>query len=171
MSDEESMMPSLYEFFSIECNFDIIKEFINSRKSRTNKLSFGLLDWFNVNYAKEYGVEYTLTRMGRERTVYVWQAYNAALDGYGKERFDPFARGKSRGGAITLANDKGESVTSTLRQLNYFRRIIQSCQAIVNSCKNTENMAARNRLRLFTDINSLGCFLCRNLLLLLTLLQ
>ena len=57
MSDEESMMPSLYEFFSIECNFDIIKEFINSRKSRTNKLSFGLLDWFNVNYAKEYGVD------------------------------------------------------------------------------------------------------------------
>jgi hypothetical protein len=126
MSDEESMMPSLYDFFNIDCNFEIIKEFINSRKSRTNKLSFGLLDWFNVNYAKEYGVEYTLTRMGKERSVYVWQAYNAALDGYGKERFDPFARGKSRGGAITLANEKGESVTSTLRQLNYFRWAIEN---------------------------------------------
>ncbi len=66
-----------------------------------------------------------MTRMGRQKTIYVWQAYNAALDGYGKERFDPFARGKSKGGAITLTNDKDESVTTTLRQLNYFRWAIE----------------------------------------------
>lgn len=125
LSDEESMMPSLNDFFSIEYNFEILKEFINSRKSRTNKLSFGLLDWFNVNYAKQYGVEYTLTKVGRKKSVYVWQAYNAALDGYGKERFDPFARGKAKGGAITLTNDAGDSVTTTLRQLNYFRWAIE----------------------------------------------
>lgn len=126
MSDEESMMPSLRDFFSVEYNFEILKEFMNSRKARTNKLSFGLLDWFNVNYSKQYGVEYTLVKMGRKRTIYVWQAYNAALDGYGKERFDPFARGKSKGGAITLTNDKNESVTTTLRQLNYFRWAIEN---------------------------------------------
>ena len=121
LSNEESMMPSLNDFFSIDHNFGILKEFINSRKSRTNKLSFGLLDWFNVNYAKQYGVEYTLTKVGRKKVIYVWQAYNAALDGWGKELFDPFARGKKKGGAITLTNDAGESVTTTLRQLNYFR--------------------------------------------------
>lgn len=126
LSDEDSMMPSLRDFFSVEYNFDILKEFINSRKPRTNKLSFGLLDWFNVNYSKEYGVEYSLTKLGRKRTIYVWQAYNAALDGYGKERFDPFARGKSKGGAIVMTNDKGESVTTTLRQLNYFRWAIEN---------------------------------------------
>lgn len=126
LSNEESMMPSLRDFFSVEYNFDILKEFINSRKPRANKLSFGLLDWFNVNYSKQYGVEYTLTKLGRKRTIYVWQAYNAALDGYGKELFDPFARGKSKGGAITLTNDKGESVTTTLRQLNYFRWAIEN---------------------------------------------
>jgi len=125
LSDEDSMMPSLRDFFSVEYNFDILKEFINSRKPRTNKLSFGLLDWFNVNYSKEYGVEYALTKLGRKRSIYVWQSYNAALDGYGKELFDPFARGKSKG-AITLTNEKSESVTTTLRQLNYFRWAIET---------------------------------------------
>ena len=42
LSNEESMMPSLRDFFSVEYNFDILKEFINSRKPRANKLSFGL---------------------------------------------------------------------------------------------------------------------------------
>jgi hypothetical protein len=126
LSDEDSMMPSLRDFFSVEYNFDILKEFINSRKPRTNKLSFGLLDWFNVNYSKQYGVEYALNKLGRQRSIYVWQAYNAALDGYGKELFDPFARGKSKGGAITLTNAEDESVTTTLRQLNYFRWAIEN---------------------------------------------
>lgn len=120
------MMPSLRDFFSVGYNFEILKEFINSRKPRTNKLSFGLLDWFNVNYSKHYGVEYSLTKLGRKRNIYVWQAYNAALDGYGKIRFDPFARGKSEGGHMTLTNDKGESVKTTLRQLNYFRWAIDN---------------------------------------------
>ena len=125
LSDEESMMPSLRDFFSYDYNFEVLKTFIDSRKSRTNKLSFGLLDWFNVNYAKEYGVEYTLTKRGKTQTIYVWQKYNAALNGYGKERFDPFARGRSKGGII-LTNDKDETVTTTLRQLNYFRWAIEN---------------------------------------------
>lgn len=126
LSDEESMMPSLREFFSCKYNFDVLKEFIDSRKSRKNKLSVGLLDWFNVNYAKQYGVEYKLTRMGRSRTIHVEQSYNAALDGYGKECFDPFARGKKNGGAMILTNSDGDQVTTTLRQLNYFRWAINT---------------------------------------------
>lgn len=120
------MMPSLQEFFSNEHNFDVLREFIDSRKSRTNKLSFGLLDWFNVNYSKQYNIEYKHTKLGRTKVVYVWQAYNSALNGYGKHLFDPFARGKNKGGMITLTNDKGESVKTTLRQLNYFRWAINN---------------------------------------------
>jgi hypothetical protein len=133
LSDEDSMMPSLRDFFSYSYNFDILKEFIDSRKSRKNKLSVGLLDWFNVNYAKQYGVEYTLTRMGRPRIIHVEQSYNAALDGYGKEGFDPFARGKKNGGAIILTNDKDEQITTTLRQLNYFRWAINT--GVINYVK------------------------------------
>mgnify|MGYP003353668437 CR=1 FL=1 len=55
--------------------------------------------------------------------------FRSALDGYGKERFDPFARGRSKGGAITLTlTVDGEewSIITTLRQLNYFRWAIDN---------------------------------------------
>jgi hypothetical protein len=120
-SNEASMMPSLLQFFKSSTNFGILQEFINSNKSRTNKLSIGLLDWFNVNYAPEYNVEY---RLG-DRVVLVWQSYNSALSGYSKALFDPFARGSKKGKTVTITNGTVSLVT-TLCQLNYFRWAIKN---------------------------------------------
>lgn len=122
------MMPSLLEFFSYKYNFEILREFIDSRKTRSTKLSVGLLDWFNVNYSKEYGVEYILKREKpdgnpSQRVVHVWQLYNAALAGYTKALFDPFARGKGKAG-IKICNGE-DAIDTTLCQLNYFRWAIK----------------------------------------------
>ena len=125
-SNESSMMPSLLEFFNYKFNFAILKEFIDSRKTRSTKLSVGLLDWFNVNYAKEYNVEYVLKTVKSIKVIYVWQLYKAALSGYPKDLFDPFARGKSKGGSITINNEENESINTTLCQLNYFRWAIKN---------------------------------------------
>ncbi len=125
-TNESSMMPSLLEFFSFRCNYDVLKEFIDSRKTRSNKLSVGLLDWFNVNYAKKYDVEYVLKKGKYNKVIYVWQLYNAALSGYPKDLFDPFARGKGKGGSITICNEDGDSISTTLCQLNYFRWAIKN---------------------------------------------
>jgi hypothetical protein len=119
---EQSMLPSLLKFFSDREHFDVLKEF---KLSKHSKLSVGLLNWFNVNYAKEYGVEYVVESMGRQRSVYVWQSYNAALSGYKKEYFDPFARGKNCGKEIAIEHN-GEVVRTTIRQLNYFRWAINN---------------------------------------------
>ena len=119
---EESMLPSLLKFFSESSNFEVLKEF---KKSKQSKLSVGLLNWFNVNYSKEYGVEYTIESLTRKRSVYVWQSYNAALSGYKKEYFDPFARGKNCGKEIAIENN-GETILTTIRQLNYFRWAINN---------------------------------------------
>ena len=124
-STESSMMPSLLEFFSVKCNFEILKEFIDSRKTRSNKLSVGLLDWFNVNYSKEYGVEYELVRGASRRVIYVWQLYTAALAGYTKALFDPFARGRGKN-CIVIKNEEGDEISTTLCQLNYFRWAIKN---------------------------------------------
>ena len=132
-SNESSMMPSLIEFFSYDYNFEILQEFINSKHTRSNKLSIGLLDWFNVNYAPEYNVEYVIKKGNTEKVILVWQSYNAALAGYGKALFDPFARGKSKGETITLKN-ANNSVVTTLRQLNYFRWAIKN--GIIDFVKN-----------------------------------
>jgi hypothetical protein len=119
---EESMLPSLLKFFSVREHFDVLKEF---KLSKQSKLSVGLLNWFNVNYSKEYGVEYNIESLGRKRNVYVWQSYNAALSGYKKEYFDPFARGKNCGKEIAIEFE-GETLCTTIRQLNYFRWAINN---------------------------------------------
>ena len=119
---EQSMLPSLLKFFSDRANFEVLKEF---KMTKHSKFSVGLLNWFNVNYSKEYGVEYTIETMGRKRSVYVWQSYNAALSGYKKEYFDPFARGKNCGKEIAIEHN-GEIVNTTIRQLNYFRWAINN---------------------------------------------
>ena len=116
------MLPSLLKFFSAREHFDVLKEFKCSKQS---KLSVGLLNWFNVNYSKEYGVEYNIETLGRKRSVYVWQSYNAALSGYKKEYFDPFARGKNCGKEIAI-EFQGETLCTTIRQLNYFRWAINN---------------------------------------------
>ena len=119
---EQSMLPSLLKFFSDKSHFDVLKEF---KRSKQSKFSVGLLNWFNVNYSKEYGVEYTIEHLGRQRSVYVWQSYNAALSGYKKEYFDPFARGKNCGKEIAIEYEE-EVIQTTIRQLNYFRWAINN---------------------------------------------
>lgn len=114
---EQSMLPSLLEFYSIPEHFEILKRFRNGE----GKLSASILDWFCVNYAKKYGVQYQMYKHGRVRIVHVEQCYHAALNAYNKEYFDPFARGSKRGAKIGIQGADEEVVETTLRQLNYFR--------------------------------------------------
>jgi hypothetical protein len=115
------MMPSLMVFFKEQAHFSILQEFIMSNKSRDNKLSIGLLDWFNVNYAPEYNIEY----IKNDKNILVWQSYNSALSGYSKALFDPFARGSKKGKTITIT-DNNITLVTTLCQLNYFRWAIKN---------------------------------------------
>jgi hypothetical protein len=142
---EQSMLPSLLKFFSVKSHFDVLKEF---KRSKQSKFSVGLLNWFNVNYSKEYGVEYTIEHLGRQRSVYIWQSYNAALSGYKKEYFDPFARGKNCGKEIAIEYD-GEVIQTTIRQLNYFRwainnGVIDYVKAHVDEIYDDMNKRGRN---------------------------
>jgi hypothetical protein len=150
---EQSMIPSLLKFFSDVNHFKVLKEF---KKSKQSKYSVGLLNWFNVNYSKEYGVEYTIESLGRKRSVYVWQSYNAALSGYKKEYFDPFARGKNCGKEISIENN-GDVVLTTVRQLNYFRwainnGIIDYVKQHVDLIYDDMNARGRNAVKQSSDV-------------------
>ena len=121
LSDEASMMPGILDFFGKDYNFDILREWIESNKSRTNRKSLRLLEWFNTNYSKQYNVEYNIKKGSEIRTIYVWDKYNSALSsGYRKRLLDPFGRGK-RDGKIICIEHNGTVVQSTLAQLNYFQ--------------------------------------------------
>lgn len=121
---EQSMLPSLLTFFNDEQNFEILKRYRNGHGK--TKYSASLLDWFTVNYAKEYGVSYKIKRNGRLKFVLVEQSYNAALSANNKEYFDPFARGSKQGYKITIVNSKGEYIETAIRQLNFFRWAINN---------------------------------------------
>jgi hypothetical protein len=140
---EQSLLPSLLEFFSVKENFELLQLFKNETDagevqstSQDNiavtlgydgitPLSVGLLNWFNTNYSKEYAVAYTLVRGGRERRINVWTSYCAALHGHKKEHFDPFARGIKKGKGLVIRHGEHE-LNTTIRQMNYFMWAIRN---------------------------------------------
>jgi hypothetical protein len=161
--NDESMMPSLIEFFSHDYNFNILEEWIESSKTRANKKSLRVLDWLNTNYSKQYDVEYKLLRNGKVKVIYLWDKYNANLSsGYGKELFDPFGRGKKKGKTILL--EHGEKILeTTVAQLNYFRwairyGVIDYAEANLDAIyKDMHERSSRNRKTItITPINSNG---------------
>lgn len=125
-SSEQSMLPSLLTFFRDPDNFDILLKYRKRSDQGKTKFSASLLDWFTVNYAKKYGVQYEILKNGRKKIVHVEQSYNAALSAYNKEYFDPFARGIKKGHGIVIEGNNGITVTTTVRQLNYFRWAISN---------------------------------------------
>lgn len=116
------MLESLLKFFSDEEHFNILKRY----RDKGGKVSVSLLDWFTVNYAKKNGVRYEIRKNGRRKSILVEQSYNAALHAHTKEYFDPFARGSKQGRGFAIENSKGEQITTTVRQLNFFRWAINN---------------------------------------------
>jgi len=119
---EKFMLESLLKFFSDPEHFSSLKRY----RDKGGKVSVSLLDWFTVNYAKKNGVRYQIKKNGRRKNVLVEQSYNAALHAHTKEYFDPFARGSKQGKGFLIQNEKGDEITTTVRQLNFFRWAINN---------------------------------------------
>lgn len=130
ITGEASKMESLLDFFSHKYNLDILQEFISKEtknEKKRDKMSLRLIDWFVINYAKQYGVIYDIKRLsGRVDKFFVWVEYQSALDSEGKEHFDPFRRGKHDGKIIELEYAVGQTLQTTLAQLNFFKWAIKN---------------------------------------------
>lgn len=119
---EKFILEPLLKFFSNPEHFKVLKRY----REKGNKVSVSLLDWFTVNYAKKNGIRYEIKINGRRKTILVEQSYTAALHAHTKEYFDPFARGSKQGKAISIENDNGDEIITTVRQLNFFRWAINN---------------------------------------------
>jgi phosphopantetheine adenylyltransferase len=119
---EKLLLLPLLNFFSKSENFEVLQRYRNKKSN----VSVSLLDWFTVNYAKKYGVRYQIIKNGRKKNVLVEQSYMSALSAHTKEYFDPFARGSKQGKCIIIQNDKKEEISTTVRQLNFFRWAINN---------------------------------------------
>jgi hypothetical protein len=139
ISKEESMIGKLLEFFKTEANFDILYELLKNEKSRKNKMSLRLINWFVTNYAKHYTIRYknntnicdgitTLASLfiPSQTNFLVWIEYEKELASEGKEYFDAFRRGANIGKLIELEFSSEKKLQTTIAQLNFFRWAIRN---------------------------------------------
>lgn len=87
-------------------------------------VSLRLIDWYVTNYAKKHNtvVQMPTSSVDRQKhTVHVYADYRTQLRAYTKQLFDPFRR-RAR---IKFVYAKGESIDTTIGQLNMFRWMIE----------------------------------------------
>ena len=102
--------------------------------SGNERISLRSIDWFITNYSKKNNIYYLIHRDAdgnptREEThatstksFNVHQSYKSQLKAYSKKSFDPFCR-RDR---VEFTLDTGESVDTTIGQLNFFRWAFQN---------------------------------------------
>lgn len=123
----EIMMESILPFFSQQQNFDILKEWLikdENEEVRSGK-SRRIVEWFLINYSKQYGTVYDIIRGKSLYKFFVSVEYTAALDCYKKDYFDTYCR--KAGTVIELDYDNGKKLKTSVAQLNLFRWCIKNC--------------------------------------------
>lgn len=107
-------------------SFKKVADIIN----RNSPISLRLIEWFVTNYAKVHKIRYSKDGIDKplnetynafDRDIYVYSNYKSKLKAYGKNKFDPFRRDGNKFD-FTL---HGITITTTLRQLNFFKWVIQ----------------------------------------------
>ncbi len=89
----------------------------------TDRVSLRIIDWFVTNYAKKNNISYFITGDTGSRQFIVYLNYKAQLKAYSKKQFDPFCR---RERIEFPYNEKGDTITTTIGQLNFFRWAIEN---------------------------------------------
>ena len=104
---------------------NVMNKFINIVNGNYG-VSLRLIDWFVTTYCKKNHIAYNVG------TNYfdVFQNYKLMGKSFKKRKFDPFCRGDR-----VKVNNNGNSVETTIGQLNFFKWIIDNDIYIVNNEK------------------------------------
>jgi len=87
------------------------------------RISLRIVDWFTTNYAKKHFTVYNLTDdRGTTRRFKVYIEYKLKLDGYSKQKFDPFCRWDR----INVPYKEDKYIETTIGQLNFFMWAIEN---------------------------------------------
>jgi hypothetical protein len=101
--------------------------FNDTKKNNKRHVSLRIIEWFVTNYAKKYGIGWTKEETIRGNKTYnqfnVFLSYKSQLNAYSKKQFDPFCRRKR----IEFEyNEHGDTITTTIGQLNFFRWALEN---------------------------------------------
>jgi hypothetical protein len=143
-TQQEVLLGKLIEYFSKDdyAAMDVILPIINGE----DRISLRLVDWFVTNYAKKSWTTYK-NKSGRRFVVHV--EYKLRLNSYKKKRFDPFCRWER----TEVPYRNGQSVSTTLGQLNFFKwaidnkviDFIRENQEVIERDMNSRNSTARSK--------------------------
>lgn len=112
---QDILMNSLTEFFIKEKNLDNMMNIVG----QNSEISLRLLDWFVTNYSKKFPVNCN-------KGIDVYQDYQNQLKAFQKKNFDPFCRIYKKQSISFTYNTKGDTVQTTVGQLNFFRWAISN---------------------------------------------
>lgn len=101
--------------------------FGDTRKTNRRPISLRVIEWFVTNYAKKYGISWekqeTIRGVVTCNQFNVFLSYKSQLNAYSKKQFDPFCR---RSRIEFKYNDSGNTITTTIGQLNFFRWALEN---------------------------------------------
>lgn len=118
---ETKLKDKLIDYYKKEDNLLVLFNVINKK----SKYSLRVIEWFVTNYCKKHLVVYQVN--GKQFNVY--KKYKDTLKSYTKEKFDPFKRTKQNNvfcKKLKLKNNLGESIETTLCQMNFFKWLISN---------------------------------------------
>lgn len=117
-SKKDLLMQSLITFFSNKINLDKVIPIITG----DSVISLRILDWFVTNFSKKKNVHYQNTFNDIIKNFIVYLDYKSQLKAYSKKQFDPFCRRER----ITLIDNDGNELITTVGQLNFFRWALEN---------------------------------------------
>lgn len=134
MPAEQCLLEQIVKFFSNREHAKQLALLILAK----DPVSLRTLDKFVMRFARRNRVHVTDVNGG---TVDLYVAYKAALKGYHKQYFDPYARTPPVQYPLP---DQGVQIRTTLAQLNFVRWAIQ--HGVIDKCKYYADMYGKDNL-------------------------
>ncbi len=118
-TQNDAVMHKISKFYSDMNHLDRMLSIIKGE----TRISLRIVDWFTTNYAKKHFTVYNLTDdRGTTRRFKVYIEYKLKLDGYSKQKFDPFCRWDR----INVPYKEDKYIETTIGQLNFFMWAIEN---------------------------------------------
>lgn len=118
-TQNDAVMHKISKFYSNHANLDRMLSIIKGETI----ISLRIVDWFTTNYAKKHYTVYNLAdERGETKRFKVYIEYKLKLDGYSKQKFDPFCRWDR----INVPYKDDKYIETTIGQLNFFMWAIEN---------------------------------------------
>jgi len=134
------LLNQLKIFYQLDNNLKILFRILNHnnnyKKSKEEKISLRLIDWFVTNYCKKNKIIIKKEHNNQITHINIYNSYKSNLKAFSKQLFDPFRRKNELFLNYTINNKiiftenkllyKNNHIKTTIGQLNFFKWIIDN---------------------------------------------